>query len=168
MLSVKKFYALPKNSLISNGFGTIDYCDSFQIEINADQTVDGFVNEIFILPVWAQALLAARNVPAGLLGLKAGEDRGPESNYYTVGSQATYFTVLDRNENEIVMGMDDVHLDFRVSVMKKKREQGCSVFLTTIVKFHNTAGKLYFTTIKPFHQTIMAAMLEQAKASLEK
>ncbi len=79
-----------------------------------------------------------------------------------------YFTVLDRNENEIVMGMDDVHLSFRVSVLKKKREQGNGVFLTSIVKFHNTAGKVYFSTIKPFHQAIMASMLEQAKANQEK
>ena len=77
-----------------------------------------------------------RNRIFGIFGLKTNkaEDTGTAA-YYPSGSKAGYFTVMERNRDEIVMGEDDRRLYFRTSVLIDREES--FIHLTTIVKFHN-------------------------------
>jgi len=43
-----------------------------------------------------------------------------------------------------------------------------NVYLTTIVKFHNIWGKLYFAPVKPFHKLIIKTLLENFSNTLNK
>ena len=162
MPKVYKYHVPPEKSLIYKDFGRIDYCDSYQIVKSTDETIDNITTEIFRIPKWVDFLMRIRGSLVKLFGLNSGKKKNiTESIYYPIGTKAGYFTVIDRNENEIVMAENDKHLNFRTAVMKKKSELDCSIYLTTIVRFNNIWGKLYFLPVKPFHQIIIKSLLKR-------
>jgi hypothetical protein len=72
--------------------------------------------------------------------------------------------VLEQNEREAVVGEDDKHLDFRVSIHLEPLPGSSAPYayaftLSTIVIFHNRAGRLYFSMVKPFHRLIVPAVM---------
>jgi hypothetical protein len=70
------------------------------------------------------------------------------------------FTVSARNGNEIVMEEDDKHLTFGTSVLID-REQS-EIYLTTVVKYHNWGGRLYFIPVKPVHRMLVKSQIKRA------
>jgi predicted Fe-Mo cluster-binding NifX family protein len=160
MKVIVKSYKIPDKSIISNGFGKTDYCDSYRIVKQTNETVDKITTQIFRMPRWVIGLMKIRNSIVKILGLRTGKnENGKEAAYYPVGSKARYFTVTERNANEIVMGENDRHLYFRASVLVD-REQSF-IYLTTIVRFHNIWGRIYFLPVKPFHRLIIKSLLKR-------
>ena len=53
------------------------------------------------------------------------------------------FNVFSISENELVLGIDDNHLDVRVSIVK----QAHSYVVSTIVHVHNWMGRLYMAPV---------------------
>jgi len=152
----------PEKSLVTKDFENYNYCDLFTAETKLDDTVDNITSKIFKLPGWIVFLLGLRNSIVKIFDLKIDDKEDFQFlDYYPVGSRAVVFTVIDRNENEIVMAENDKHLDFRVSVLLEKKEKETLVHLTTLVKFNNFGGKLYFTIIKPFHKVIIKSVLKR-------
>ena len=67
-----------------------------------------------------------------------------------------------QNDNEAIYEMADSHLNFSVSVRCHKIDTSTQeVCVTTIVKFNNRVGKVYFTIIKPFHKVIVKYQLKR-------
>jgi hypothetical protein len=64
--------------------------------------------------------------------------------------------VIRQAPDEVLMGFDDKHLDFRVVATVN----GGFVTLTTIVRWHNAWGRAYLAAIMPFHRAIAARMIE--------
>jgi hypothetical protein len=160
MKVIVKSDKIPDKSIISNGFGEANYCDSYRIVKQTNETVDEITTQIFKMPQWIMALMKIRNGIVKLFGLRTGKNENvKEAAYYPVGSKAGYFTVTERNVNEIVMGEDDKHLYFRASVLVD-REQSF-IYLTTIVQFHNVWGRIYFLPVKPFHRLIIKSLLKR-------
>lgn len=162
MKRIVKSDGIPRRSIIANGFGKADYCDSYRIAKQTDETVDEITTRIFNAPQWVTGLMKLRNRIFGIFGLKRNkaEDTATAA-YYPSGSKAGYFTVTERNGDEIVMGEDDRHLYFRTSVLIDREES--FIHLTTIVKFHNVWGRLYFLPVKPFHRLIVKSLLKQVR-----
>ncbi|MDR1338982.1 MAG: DUF2867 domain-containing protein [Prevotellaceae bacterium] len=158
MKVIVKADKIPDKSIISNGFGKTDYCDSYRIVKQTNETVDGITTQIFRMPGWVIGLMKIRNGIVEIFGLRSGENV-KEAAYYPVGSKAGYFTVTERNANEIIMGEDDRHLYFRTSVLID-REQSF-IYLTTIVRFHNLWGRIYFLPVKPLHRLIVKSLLKR-------
>jgi hypothetical protein len=61
MKSVIKSNNIPDKSIITNGFGNIDYCDSYRISKRTDETVDHITTQIFKIPKWVTWLMKMRN-----------------------------------------------------------------------------------------------------------
>jgi hypothetical protein len=162
MKKVVKLDNIPEKSLILNGFGKIDYSDTYKIQITSnDYSVDKITTDIFKTPKWVDNLMKFRDFIVKGFGLKTGDKNDIIEPYYQIGSKAVYFTVLDRNENEIVMGEDDKHLNFRTSIMLEKDTISSLIYLSTIVEFNNFFGRLYFLPVKPFHQIIIKLLLKK-------
>jgi hypothetical protein len=160
MKVIVKSDKIPDKSIISNGFGKTNYCDSYRIVKQTNETVDGITTQIFKMPQWIIVLMKIRNSVVKIFGLRAGNNENvKEAEYYPIGSKAGYFTVTERNANEIVMGENDRHLYFRASVLID-REQSF-IYLTTIVRFHNVWGRIYFLPVKPFHRLIVQSLLKK-------
>ncbi len=169
MTNVQTFYRIPASSIIARDYsGSVDYVDCFRIKVknSAGDSVDRFMTEFFTAwPAWIKSLFALRNLlvkPFGLVtGTKQDAPTGPLPGRYAVADRAALFTVIDRNASEIVMGEDDKHLYFRLSMLMEKAAADTfeQLSVTTLVKFHHLGGRFYFTLIKPFHKLIVKTML---------
>ncbi|MGL5008902.1 MAG: DUF2867 domain-containing protein, partial [Paracoccaceae bacterium] len=108
-------------------------------------------------PRWIRVLLKARNILVAPFGLKAGEMEITTSPT-TIG----IFPLLQQSPDQIVMGLNDRHLDFRLRVdVAQVGPHHQSVTATTAVKTHNRLGRAYLATILPFHRIIVRTMLAQ-------
>ena len=92
--------------------------------------------------LWIRALTGLRNRLGRLVGLKPAPKGG--------------FPVIRESADEVVLGFDDKHLDFRVVVAVA----GGFATVTTIVRWHNAWGRAYLAAIMPFHRAIAARMIE--------
>lgn len=164
MKSVEKFRTLPQGSIMEGMFERTDYCDSFRIPLTAGMSIDELTYRVFQSPRWVNGLMKLRDSLVRIFGLKTDPGNAPQPGYHEVGSKAP-FTVQDRNENEIVMGEEDKHLDFKVSVLADR--QNAHAYVTTIVQFHNGFGRFYFTVIRPFHGVIVKSLIKQVIQSTE-
>ncbi len=180
---VKKHNRPPSDSILfSNLDGTVDYLDSYSVTINNQDglSVDELATRIFSSsPSWVKALMMLRDVIVKPLGLKTASEleghnelQAPHKNIsYQSGDRLALFPVIQRSDKEIVMGENDKHLYFRVSVYVKDHDNPNpqTVYVTTtIVQFHNHLGKAYFIPVKPFHKAIVKQGLKIFKDEFEK
>ncbi|WP_374428400.1 DUF2867 domain-containing protein [Tabrizicola sp.] len=87
------------------------------------------------LPGWAAALLALRNTLVRPFGLKTGEPDKP------------IFPTCHETDEELILGTDDKHLDFRIGLIR----QDGRMFMSTWVHPHNAWGRAYLGLVMPFH-----------------
>ena len=160
MKTVTRQTAIPEKSIIANGFDSIDYFDTYRIVCSTSGSVEEITAQIFKrnLPKWAKWLMYIRASIVWIFGLKSGRKMMREE-------QSAIFPVIEQNENEIVSGINDKHLDFRVSVLIDRKN--AFIYLTTIVHFNNFWGRMYFLPIKPFHNMIIKSMLRKDAKTLQ-
>ena len=96
-------------------------------------------------------LMGARDRLVGAVGLKRAG-----------GGRAGPFPELAHTGTEVVLGMDDLHLDFRVGVHVVPVTDGVRLTVGTVVQFHNAFGRLYFLPVRPAHKVIVRSMLDRA------
>lgn len=163
MKRIKRTNTIPEHSKVSKGFDDYHFCDSFSVSLQTHDTIDNFTTNTFQTPRWADALMGVRNAFFSLFGLDKGgyKKNINQADYYPIGSRAVYFTVIARNENEIIAEEKDKHLDFRISVLKNQRGDSTKIHLTTLVKYHNFLGRFYFSLIRPFHRAIIISLLKK-------
>ena len=152
--------SFPTESVLAPGLATYDYADSYSLDLSRDISVDEAVNAFCgPLPTAVRILMSTRDFVAGRLGLKtsrgyaAGDPSAPV--VCRPGDRMGLFLVMGRHEREIVLGEDDSHLDFRVSVLVRPR----SVVVSTVVTYNNRLGRIYFAAVKPFHRWIVSRTL---------
>jgi hypothetical protein len=157
-------HSISPKSIILKKFEKMDYFDSFSLSLTTDKTIDEIITAAFRLPGWVLVLMKIRNAAVKPFGLETGSNwKGGEAAYYPAGSRAPVFTVIYRNKNEIVTAEDDKHLYFRFSAMIERKKPESVVTITTVVKFKNIWGRIYFLPVKPFHKFIMKALLKRLK-----
>ena len=108
-------------------------------------------------PGWVKLLLRVRDAVVRPLGLK-GTDDVRRSAVDRIG----FFPCISRTPERVVMGFNDVHLDFRVAVdMAKLDGDRQRITTSTVVKPHNLLGRMYLAVVMPFHRRIVPAMLQR-------
>jgi hypothetical protein len=148
MKKVITLKTIPDKSLVLDEFGNVDYYDAYQVIKSTDKNIKEILNEIMKMPKWVDILLRLRNIIVGVFGLKT-EKNAPKSE--------TFFTLIKEREDEVVIGEEDKHLNFRSSVIVDKSEG--TITLTTVVHFNNIWGNFYFSFVKPFHKRIMKSLM---------
>lgn len=167
---------LPKISLLSDE--VYEYSDSFKSRFSDPK------NEIDILavakaffsfsPKWIGSLFALRNKIVSVFGLKTGNGLSQKEEVLQnfkgeIGDQVGVFKVFDKTENELILGENDSHLNFRVSLLLVTQpDHTKDLTISTVVHFNNWFGKLYFFPVKPFHKLIVPAMLKSSIRNLKK
>lgn len=133
------------------------FIDAYQVEAPLRLSAETFARAAFEEPpAWVTHLLALRNAVVMPFGLKTGREAGDRREWIGI------FPVETMTKDRIVLGFDDKHLDFRVVIDVASRGDGCEVRATTLVREHNFLGRLYLTTILPFHRAIAPALLRRA------
>lgn len=87
------------------------------------------------LPPWAAALLRLRNALVRPFGLKTGEPDKP------------IFPTCHETTDELILGTDDRHLNFRIGLIRAEGR----IFMSTWVHPHNRWGRAYLRLVMPFH-----------------
>ena len=127
-------------------------------------------------PNWTGKLFELRNWIVSIFGLKtSGKTKNRKKlldNFNCdPGEKIGLFNVYHRTENEVILGEDDKHLNFRISLYKESKPNDGgrkNLTISTTVKFNNWFGKLYFLPVKPFHKLIVPIMLEGILSQIEK
>ncbi|MCT2564099.1 DUF2867 domain-containing protein [Chryseobacterium herbae] len=169
---------LPEASVLSKEKAFFDYTDSFRGEVlNRERnfSIAEIGNTFFTsIPQWGKKMFAFRNSIVKMFGLKTGADKSkplePKNLKLEVGEQVGILTIFDKTDCEIIMGENDKHLDFRVSLLYDKAKNNSeenSLTISTTVKYHNWLGILYFLPVRPFHQLIVPVMLKKMITKLE-
>ncbi|WP_375561738.1 DUF2867 domain-containing protein [Bernardetia sp. OM2101] len=171
---------LPQQSILNLDKAKYDYIDSFVGILNDKNntlTSTQLGKAFFVYsPNWVGKLFSLRNKIVSLFGLKTSgkmTKREQQLNNFRceVGEQLGLFKIFHKTENEVVMGEDDRHLNFRVSLFFTPSNLDINkteVFISTTVEFNNWFGKLYFLPVKIFHKIIVPVMLKSTIDNLEK
>lgn len=159
--------ALPLQSGVTHLYKAMNLADAFTIRLPSGASSDPEVLARFIFthqPAWVGKLMALRDAIVAPFGLKTGTHLATLAVDAKAG-RVGIFKVYSTGENEIVVGEDDTHLDFRVSVLcSGTQAPGASRHLTvsTVVHCHNLLGRTYLLAIAPFHRMVVKASLRRA------
>lgn len=139
-----------------------DWADSYSVRLDRNDLVPMEVASELMgrAPRWVGALLKIRNRIVGLFGLKSAELE------LTGQDRIGGFPVLAQDEQHVLLGFNDKHLDFRIIVAVEPEGAGHQhVSLTTLVKRHNLFGRIYILFVTPFHKLIVKTFLKRFAAS---
>lgn len=145
---------IPLDSALPTLLPRVDFADAYAELLPPGASTDPqfWVDRFFSDPPgWIRGLLTLRDRLVGVFGLKSSEQ-----------AEATPFPQLARTEHEVLLGMDDKHLDFRVSVHVQRVAEGVRLTVSTVVMFRNLFGRLYFVPVRPVHKVIVRTMLRNA------
>jgi Protein of unknown function (DUF2867) len=149
--------APPAESRISDWYPGASLVDSFAVPLPpaAPTDIDALATLLFAdPPLWFTILLAIRDRVVTLFGVKA-------SHALVADDYIAFFPVLSRSPDEITIGADDRHLDFRGSVLLRRAER--VLVLTTAVHCHNRLGRAYLAVILPFHILVAKSLLSRLR-----
>ncbi|MFP3606008.1 DUF2867 domain-containing protein [Paraburkholderia sp. SIMBA_053] len=154
---------LPASSQLTSCYRRADFADAFSVDLPeaASHDAECIARHIFDhQPEWIAALLKLRDLLVLPLGLKRAADLSAAG-----GDRLNIFRVFGRYPNEIVLGEDDTHLNFRVSVLVQppSDEHPSRVIVTTLVFYNRLLGRAYIALIAPFHRMVVRGSLRQAQ-----
>ena len=157
---------LPAQSGVSNLYQPTHLADAFAIRLPSNATRNPEVLARFILahqPSWIGRLTRLRDVIVARFGLKTASHLATLASDPKAG-RIDIFRVYSVNDTEIVLGEDDRHLDFRVSVLCVSAAPDAGLLLTVsiVVHCHNLLGRTYLLVIAPFHRLVVRASLRRA------
>ena len=71
--------------------------------------------------------------------------------------------ISERNDEEIIISKNDKHLCFRVGIFCSEPEDGWQeASVTTVVRFNNFLGRIYFIGIWVFHKLLVKGLFRKA------
>ena len=109
-----------------------------------------------------KAALVARNAVVRVFGLEVpslNEILRPHFRAaYMVGDKIGPWNIYHLSDGEIIVGRDNTHLDFRMSLHKGDHD----LTVTTVCNVNNAFGAPYLQLVKPFHRYGVQALLKGA------
>lgn len=160
--------SLPLESNISSLYKGSYLADSYAVVLPSNAVKDPEVMARFIFNQsgsWASMLMGLRDFIVGWFGLKTAR-KLRQANQVETASRVGIFKIYQRFANEIILGEDDKHLDFRISLLLRTNSVGQEsvreLVVTTVVQCHNSYGRIYINLIKPFHVMIIRSNLRRA------
>lgn len=162
-------HTIPPDSLLYAS--PAHYVDTYRGALRADTTQPSGQDLLRAFfgdgPRWVEHLFALRNRIVRAFGLKTGDHKsnaaaGMATRHFAIGDRIGLFEVFAVEAHEALIGANDKHLDFRVSLLAGSGK----LHITTTVHFHNRWGRLYFLPVKPFHGQVVPAILRKMVAQL--
>lgn len=143
---------LPQSSKLWERFTKGDFIDGYAV--TSPLSAQEALQIGLALPSWAMALLKIRNRILSPFGFKTRIDKGYVDSIFPLEFE---------DENEVIVGTNDWHQDFRISVYKSND----TIHMSTWVHRHNLAGYIYLAVVMPFHILIVRdAMRRIARATI--
>ncbi|NTD87658.1 DUF2867 domain-containing protein [Agrobacterium tumefaciens] len=154
----------PMHSRLNDWYREADLLDSYAAELPADSDADirSIAYAFFEQPApWPiRTLMSIRDrLGRRLWLLKSSNlpDRIAEHN------QIGFLPVLSTHADELILGRNDRHMNFRISLLIKKSVVGPDyVYVTTVVRCQTRRGRAYLAVIRPFHRLLVPYTLRRA------
>lgn len=112
--------------------------------------------------------MAIRNAIVKRLGLKdVGSMRGRinrPADAYRPGDRMGIFDIFALDRHELLLGINDSHLDVRVSVLKDGTTDATHYTVSAVVHVKNWLGRLYMLPVGRIHPRVVHAMMRRADA----
>ena len=157
---------IPDDSAIRLIYSSVDLSDAYSIVLPPGTTTDPerlarhvFAHQAF----WINGLLAVRDLAVSGFGLKTSKHL--KTLAVEDKDRIGIFKIYSKRNDEIILGEDDKHLDFRLSVYvvnHGETGQDNRLVLSTVVHCHNLLGRAYILAIEQFHRIIVKSSLRQA------
>lgn len=151
----------PSESVVADWYRNASLLDSYSIDLSASEQPSMRMLATRALanpPAWQRALIVVRDAMVTPFGLKTsgmvGGSRGSDE-------RVAFFPVHWEGRDEIVLGTDDRHLDFRLSLLRRPSPTGVSLIATAVVRTHNVLGLAYLNLIRPFHHLVVRTNLSR-------
>jgi hypothetical protein len=158
---------LPSESAIANAYASMHLADAYSIElpIGSSTNPERLARFIFAHQApWINTLTAVRDALVAGFGLKTAKHLASLQAQSGAG-RLGIFRIYSTSSTEVVLGEDDKHLDFRLSVLcSRGSSPGAKrdLILSTVVHCHNRFGRLYLFLIAPFHRLVVQSSLRSA------
>lgn len=142
-----------------------DFADNFIAMVDDQEiTLEQAARRSFdVSPKWIEVLLAIRNIVVKPFGLRGTSEEVKRLKSLPKEEVFGFFPVISQSPNEIILGFDDTHLDFRIRIYFQQIGDQKGICAATIVKTHNLFGRIYMFFVKPFHRVIVPAILKQVR-----
>ena len=156
----------PAESGVASWFDA-DLADAFAVPIDAADVakgMDSLARSTLGDPApWIRLLLGLRDGLVAGFGVKTTQ----EVRCAAIADNAEridFFRILARSDRELILGEDDRHLDFRLSLLLRVRPDGSGdeLVATTVVRCHNALGRVYLALIARFHRLVVISNLSRA------
>ena len=155
---------LPTGSRATTFYGAPNLADAYAVRLPDGATHDPEALARFMFATqtpWVARLLWLRDRIVAVVGLKTTSQLLTEPATSAV-RRISFFRIYAQDAHEILLGEDDSHLDFRLSVRCEPIAGAPHVIATTVVQCHNTLGRLYILLIAPFHRLVVRSALQRA------
>ena len=157
---------LPTESRATRFYPATDLADAFSIGLPDEATGDPEQLARFMLAQqapWVAGLMNVRDALVAGFGIKT----SGELKSAAVGEpqqRVGIFRLYEKHAHEVLLGEDDKHLDFRLSVLTQpaQAQRGRRLVVSTVVHCHNLLGRSYIALISPFHRQVVRSMLSRA------
>ena len=145
---------VPAGAQVTRVFSTVDYADAYRAKVPAGdhQSVESVSRAVLaaLLPCWSKQ----RDQDL----LRAVLNRST----FQPGSSLGGWRVYQKASQEIIVGADESHLDFRVSVLLSEENGVQWVTVSTLVRYNNWKGRAYFVPVRFGHQIVVPHMVRTA------
>ena len=155
----------PPDTAIAGLYRGARLADAYAIGLPEAASGDAATLARFVLThhaPWVDLLMRVRDGVMGRLGVKtAAQLRTAPAGHQ--GERVGIFRIYAVAPSELVVGEDDSHLDFRLSVqVQPGAGDSRRLVLTTVVHCHNALGRAYIAVIAPFHRAVVRSSLRRA------
>jgi hypothetical protein len=161
--------SLPMNSKIEPlAFGSY-FHDAWEVQAAIPELdpLEQFIRVLKATPNWIDTMMVMRNRIVELFGLNnlgtlSNIDPSKPSSEYKLGERVGIFTLIEKNEHEVLLGDEDKHLNVVVSVHKKIDTHVGKTIVTvsTVVHVKNWFGRIYMIPVVPAHHVIAQRMTQ--------
>jgi uncharacterized protein DUF2867 len=149
----------PPESVVANWYENASLLDSYSIDLSASEQSsmrELATRTLVNPPAWQKALIALRDAMVTPFGIKTSDKvRTSPDNL----GRVDFFPVHWEGKDEIVLGTDDRHLDFRLSLLRRHSPKATLLIATTVVHTQNALGFTYLNVIRPFHHLVVKTNL---------
>lgn len=137
------------------GLPQADWVDCYSVDVPSQFSTAREAGNAIVahFPKWTYPALALRQILVSPFGLKGSKDGKSEIGKVGI------FPILSESESQLIAGLDDKHLDFRIVIDLIDKNDGQTVSMTTLINRHNVLGRGYLRLVLPFHRAIIRSAL---------
>jgi hypothetical protein len=139
---------VPSTPLLADALAEVEWSDAYAVSLPAGGIrcdPQDWADAVFRHPPgWVRILFGLRQLAVRAVGIEAGDRH--------------VFDTLDRSRDEVLLGIDQQHLNFRASVLMDRDR----VVVSTVVEVNNRRGRAYSCLVRQVHPWVVRSLLTRA------